>query len=83
MIQNEISYRIINRGDLILKINNHELIITGELTFTPPVFYADIKSLNRLRIIEKGILTDDEINEIRAFFDKNNLSTNTTKVFFD
>jgi hypothetical protein len=41
----KIEYHIISRGELEIIYKNKKVLITGELTFSTAVFYADLKSI--------------------------------------
>jgi hypothetical protein len=41
----DIRFSIISRGTMIVNYGEKTIKIQGELTFTPPVFYANIKSI--------------------------------------
>lgn len=56
----KIEYHIISRGELEIIYKNKKVIITGELTFAPAVFYADLKSM-------ENNFSKSEMNEIINF----------------
>jgi hypothetical protein len=40
----EINFEIKSRGSMLISYGNRNALISGELTFEPPVFYADLNS---------------------------------------
>jgi hypothetical protein len=74
----KIKYSIISRGELLVKYKEGSIRITGELTFDPPVFYADIISLQKIKS-----LNEYEKKEIIDFITANSLETIGTKIIFD
>lgn len=74
----KIKYSIISRGELLVKYKEESIRITGELTFDPPVFYADIISLQKIKSINEY-----EKKEIIDFITANSLETIGTKIVFD
>ncbi|MFO0489153.1 MAG: hypothetical protein ACK5ZY_12845 [Cyclobacteriaceae bacterium] len=74
----KIKYSIISRGELLVKYKEKSIRITGELTFDPPVFYADIISLQKIKSIN-----EDEKKEMIDFITADSLETIGTKIVFD
>ncbi len=58
---------------------NLSLKITGELIFTPPTFYADLKSLERELPAEK----EDIRNKIIHYIENDSVVRIDTKIIFD
>lgn len=78
-----IKYSIISRGTLLLIYDNKELKISGELTFEPPVFYADLSSLNTWEKPAQIQLTNEEKENILTYFENQNKDDRQTKVLFE
>ena len=74
----KITYSIVSRGELLIKFGGKSIRITGELTFNPPKFYADLISLEKI----EGIDNKDK-REIMAFIKNDSLKNNGTEIFFD
>lgn len=70
-----------NRWEIRVIIGDRSLIITGELTFTPPVFYANIASIKHWEYpYERVEITEQEKKEIIDSIEKRN---NGVKFLFD
>lgn len=77
----EINFEIKSKGSLRIYFGEKVATISGELTFEPPVFYADLNSFNNWESpFELEIITENELKEIVAFLTN---SKSTTKIVFD
>lgn len=74
----KVSYSIVSKGDLKIKYKGKNIRITGELTFIPPVFYADIKSFEKIHW-----LTEDDRKQIIDFIKSDCLEKIGTEIVFD
>lgn len=74
----KITYAIVSRGEMRVKYKGKSIRITGELTFNPPVFYADMISLEKI----KGI-GDEEKRQIVEFIKNDSLKSIGTEIIFD
>ncbi|UOB17060.1 hypothetical protein [Abyssalbus ytuae] len=74
----KITYSIISRGELKIKYKGKSIIITGELIFNPPIFYADLIVLEKI----KG-LNYKEKKQIVEFIKKDSLKNIGTEIIFD
>lgn len=64
-----------------IKYGERNTVISGELTFKPPVFYADLKSFkNWDSPYNDEKISEEQINEIVSFISN---SDSQTKVVFD
>ena len=76
----EIQFEIISRGTMQIKYGIRNAIVSGELTFQPPVFYADLNSLmNWETPYQNEKITEEDKNKIIRFL--SNLETGTKIVF--
>lgn len=74
----KVSYSIINRGKLEILYKGRSYGVTGELTISPPVFYADINCL------EVGVdLSQEDIDLIVRFLESDSVVRIGTKIVFD
>jgi hypothetical protein len=77
----DISFKIISRGSLQIHYGSKTAIISGELTFSPSVFYADLSSLSFWQPPhEKEMISPTEINYIVLFLTD---QSEGTKIVFD
>ncbi|MCU0433091.1 MAG: hypothetical protein MUC87_06525 [Bacteroidia bacterium] len=76
-----ISFEIISKGSLLVHYHNKTALISGELVFSPPVFYADLSSLIYWQPpYEMDAISQSEKSDIISFL----ISQNTgTKIVFD
>ena len=74
----KITYSIVSRGDLKIKYKGKNIMITGELTFIPSVFYADIKSFEKIHW-----LTDDDRKQIIDFIKGDSFKKIGTEIVFE
>lgn len=77
----KISYSIISRGSMVINYSsnvvNISAKITGELIFSPPIFYADLKSL------ENAFPEKDVQNKIIHYIENDSMKKINTKIVFD
>ncbi len=79
-----ITFSIISRGSMLVKYNDREVKISGELTFDPPVFYADIISLDKWEPpFENVSLNEEEKNDIITNLVTQGNEEGQTKIMFD
>ncbi|MCA6365249.1 MAG: hypothetical protein IM638_19610 [Bacteroidetes bacterium] len=77
----DISFKILSRGSLQIHYGSKTTIISGELTFSPSVFYADLSSLNIWQAPhDKEMITPAEKNEIISFLSNQHEGT---EIVFD
>lgn len=74
----KITYSIISKGVLLIKYQAKSIRITGELTFNPPTFYADLKSLDT-----KMEISDNEKREIIEYIKVDSIKSIGTQIVFD
>lgn len=74
----KITYSIISRGELKIKFKEQLIKITGELVFSPPTFYADLSSLEKINELDY-----EEKMQIIEFIKKDSLNRIGTKIIFD
>jgi hypothetical protein len=79
-----ISFSIISRGIVLVQYGNKEVRITGELTFEPPVFYADIHSITKWESpFEEVLISENEKREIIYSLTNESSKKGQTKIIFD
>lgn len=77
----EIKFEIISRGSMRIYFGERVATISGELTFEPPVFYADLSSFkNWDSPNEEEKIKQEEIKEIINFISN---SDSPTKIVFE
>ena len=74
----KITYSIVSRGELKIKFKKKLIRITGELVFNPPIFYADLFSLEKI-----DELDDEEKKQIVEFIGEDSLKSIGTEIIFD
>jgi hypothetical protein len=78
-----ITYSIISRGTMSVKCGDKEVLIYGELTFEPPVFYANLNSIKTWQPPFESIsITENEKKELIEFL-SNSQRNDKTKIVFD
>ena len=76
-----ISHKIISRGILVVFVDDKSLDISGELTFYPPVFYADMIAIDYWNAPHQNQkITDQEKQEIISYLMDCN---DATKIIID
>ena len=70
-----------SRGSMYVQYGEHSALISGELTFEPPVFYAELQSFKNWNPpYENEQITESEKNEIISYL----LNANSpTKIVFE
>jgi hypothetical protein len=64
----EINFEIKSKGSLRIYFGEKVAIISGELTFEPPVFYADLNSFNNWgSTFENEVIEENQKNEMVTF----------------
>lgn len=77
----KLKYTILTPSKLLVKYNNKELIITGEVTVTP-IFYADIKSIKKWETpFENEIISETEKQEIIRLITEESSKTKIPIIF--
>lgn len=79
----KIKFDIVSRGSLLVKYGKKETIILGELTFDPPIFYANINSIinwERPRITK---ISEIEKQIIIEYIKSESEKSGYTKIYFD
>ncbi|PBQ32466.1 hypothetical protein CNR22_12020 [Sphingobacteriaceae bacterium] len=80
----DISFSIISRGAMVIIYDQKKVVVSGELTFDPPVFYADLSSLRKWEKEDSnGKISDKEKKEILDYFASQNSTPGRTKIIFD
>lgn len=74
----KIVYSIVSRGELRIIYRGEVFIITGELLFKPPKFYADIVSLSKI-----SKLNEEDKKQIIEFIQKDSFEKIGTEIIFD
>lgn len=78
----KITYSIISRGEIIIGYSNNtvnlSIRVTGELTFQPPTFYADLSVFER-----ETNLSEDIKKQIINFIENDSEKKIGTKIIFD
>lgn len=74
----KVTYSIVSRGELKIKFKGQLIRITGELVFNPPIFNADVSSLQKITGIN-----DEEKMEIVEFIKEDSLKKIGTEIIFD
>lgn len=78
----KITYSIISRGEMIIDFSNNtvnlSIRVTGELTFQPPTFYADLSVFER-----EANLSEDIKKQIINFIENDSEKKIGTKIIFD
>lgn len=74
----KVTYSIVSRGELKIKFKGQLIRITGELVFNPPIFYADLSSLQKI-----NELNDEEKVQIVEFIKEDSLKRIGTEIIFD
>ena len=74
----KIEYSIISRGEMIINYKDKKIRVTGELIFDPPIFYADLVTIQKSKEF-----TEDEKNKIIEFITNESQNTIGTKIIFD
>lgn len=68
----EVVFRVISRGTMLVEYGEKSLMIPGELTFEPPVFYAEMNSIKYWEPpFENESVSENEKNEIIDFIKEN------------
>jgi hypothetical protein len=77
----KIDFEIKSRGSILINYGEKSTLISGELTFQPPVFYADLKSFKNWNSpFENEKIDEEQKNEIVNFITS---QKNPTKIIFD
>jgi hypothetical protein len=77
----EINFEIKSKGSLKIYFGEKVATISGELTFEPPVFYADLNSFNNWESpFENEVIEENQKNELVTFIINSNCST---KIIFE
>ena len=72
----EIKFQIKSRGTISVQFGTKNLIISGELTFDPPVFYAETDSIKNWEIPDDSEkVSNKNKTEIIDFIKSNQTST--------
>lgn len=80
----KIEFFIVSRGTLLVYCDDKKPEISGELTFKPPVFYANLNSIRNCKEPHENIgFTKEEKDEIVAFITKESSKIGSTKILFD
>ncbi|MFY9307570.1 MAG: Imm74 family immunity protein [Bacteroidia bacterium] len=77
----EINFEIKSRGSMLISYGNRNALISGELTFEPPVFYADLNSFKNWNPpFDNETISEDEKKKIINYI----MSINSpTKIVFE
>lgn len=77
----EIKFEIVSRGAMRIHYGKRVAMIAGELTFEPPVFYADMVSFKNWEPpYEHETITENQIDEMVEFLIN---SGSSTKILFE
>jgi hypothetical protein len=77
----EIKFEIKSRGSMRIQYGKRVAMISGELTFEPPVFYADLTSLKNWEPpFENESVKDEQKKEIITVIER---SSSPTKIVFE
>lgn len=69
---------------MVIKYYDKEVVVSGELTFTPPVFYVDTNSLIKWeKPNDNKLITNKEKEEIIEHLTKEGDKVDQTKIIFD
>lgn len=74
----QITLKIICRGSISILIDGKSTIAQGELTFSPPVFYLDLNSIETWDPPSSGPVSNEEKDEIKKVAEST--SINGTKI---
>lgn len=79
----KIEFSIISRGTMLVYYNNKKLKISGELTFSPLVFYASIDSIKVGDANQDDYISQKEKEDIISFISNESQKEGMTKVVFE
>ncbi len=74
----KITYSIVSRGELNIKFKGKSIRVTGELILNPPIFYADLSSLEKIKELD-----NEERIQIIDFIKEDSLKKIGTEIIFD
>jgi hypothetical protein len=76
-----IKFEIKSRGSMLVQYGKRSVLISGELTFEPPVFYADkISFKNWNPPFNNEVISENQKDEIISFITN---SEGSTKIVFE
>jgi len=83
-MMSKVAYEIKSRGSMLVTYNNKQLLLTGELVFEPPVFYADLNSILKWEPPFDNVqITEEEKTAIMKDLLEESEGPGKTKIIFD